>query len=74
MRNLKFGLLEESAARKTGRILMCYSYETDDRLPRAGILHYHVGEQRFLGPRHDLDLTQAALEYLTRSGRIPADV
>jgi hypothetical protein len=49
---------------------MFYSFETDDRLPRSGILHYHVGERRFVGPRHDRELTDAALAFLARSGRI----
>ena len=49
---------------------MFYSFDTDDQLPRSGILHYNLKEQRFLGPRHDAALTAAALEFLTRSGRL----
>jgi hypothetical protein len=53
---------------------MFYSFETEEHLARSGILHYHVGEKRFLGPRHDRELTAAALEFLLRSGRVaPAD-
>ena len=50
---------------------MFYSFDTDENLPRSGILHYHVPEGRFVGPRHDLALTSAALEFLSRNGRIP---
>ena len=35
---------------------MFYSFETEERLPRSGILHYHLGEGRFVGPRHDREL------------------
>ena len=71
MKNLRFGLLEESGMRGGSRILMCYSYETDDRMPRSGILHYAVAEGRFLGPRQTGEITEAALQYLTSSGRLP---
>lgn len=50
---------------------MFYSFDTDANLSRSGILHYHVAEKRFLGPRHDLELTSAALEFLTQNGRLP---
>ena len=50
---------------------MFYSFDTEENLPRSGILHYHVPEGRFVGPRHDLALTSAALEFLCRNGRIP---
>ena len=40
---------------------MFYSFETEENLPRSGILHYHLGEGRFVGPRHDRELTAAAL-------------
>jgi hypothetical protein len=49
---------------------MFYSFETEDRLARSGILHYHVGEGRFVGPRHDPELTNAALAFLAKSGRL----
>lgn len=51
---------------------MFYSFETDERLPRSGILHYHVGERRFVGPRYDNELQEAALAFLTAAGRLPA--
>jgi hypothetical protein len=75
IRNLTFGVLEDSAitTRPTPpRILMCYSFETEERLARSGLLHYDLSQARFLGPRHDTMLTSAALEYLTSTGRIPA--
>jgi hypothetical protein len=75
MRNLRFGFYDDHALPKDTRILMFYSFETDERLPRSGILHYYVTEHRFVGPRHDPALTSAALEFLTRSGRVkPAQV
>jgi hypothetical protein len=49
---------------------MCYSFETEEQLARSGMLHYDVGEARFVGPRHDVMLTSAALEYLATSGLI----
>lgn len=72
MHNLRFGFFDDSGLPKDTRILMFYSFETEDRLPRSGILHYHLGEGRFVGPRHDTELTTAALEFLTREGRVPA--
>ena len=51
---------------------MFYSFETEERLPRSGILHYHLGEGRFVGPRYDNELQQAALAFLTAAGRLPA--
>jgi hypothetical protein len=69
MRNLTFGLFEDGLARDS-RILMFYSFETEENLARSGILHYHVGEGRFMGPRHDRELTSAALDFLQRSGRL----
>ena len=74
MRNLTFGLFEDGLTRDS-RILMFYSFETDEKLARSGILHYHVTEKRFLGPRHDRDLTAAALDFLQSTGRVasPAD-
>jgi len=50
---------------------MFYSFETDGNLSRSGILHYHLGERRFVGPRHDGELTSAALEFLSQNGRLP---
>jgi hypothetical protein len=69
MRNLTFGLFDDGLARDS-RVLMFYSFETEENLPRSGILHYHLGERRFMGPRHDRELTAAALEFLARSGRL----
>ncbi len=72
MHNLSFGLFDDCALPGQGRILILYSYETESHLPRSGILHYDVGARRFLGPRHDQALDLAALDFLARSGRIPA--
>ena len=69
MRNLTFGLFDDGLARDS-RILMFYSFETEEHLARSGILHYHVGERRFMGPRHDRELTAAALDFLHRTGRL----
>jgi hypothetical protein len=71
MRNLTFGFFDDSGLPRDTRILMFYSFETEERLSRSGILHYHVGEKRFVGPHHDHELTRAALEFLTTAGRIP---
>ena len=71
MRNLRFGFFDDSGLPRDTRILMFYSFETEERLARSGILHYHVQEGRFVGPRHDRELTAAALEFLSRNGRIP---
>jgi len=71
MRNLRFGFFDDSGLPRDTRILIFYSFETDGNLPRSGILHYHLGEGRFVGPRHHGELTSAALEFLTREGRIP---
>jgi hypothetical protein len=70
MRNLRFDLFDDCGLPRETRILMFYSFETEQRMPRSGILHYHLGEGRFVGPRHDRELTAAALEFLTRSGRL----
>jgi hypothetical protein len=70
MRNLRFNIFEDCGQPRESRILMFYSFDTDDQLPRSGILHYNLKEQRFLGPRHDAALTAAALDFLTRAGRI----
>lgn len=72
MRNLSFGFFDDSGMPKESRILMFYSFETDENLPRSGILHYHIGEGRFVGPRHDKELTAAALVFLSRAGRLPS--
>lgn len=69
MRNLTFGVFDDGMARES-RILMFYSFETEENLPRSGILHYHLAEKRFMGPRHDRELTAAALDFLQRSGRL----
>jgi hypothetical protein len=72
MRNLTFGFFENSGLPRDSRILMFYSFETEESLPRSGILHYHLIEGRFVGPRHDRELTSAALEFLNQHGRIPS--
>lgn len=71
MRNLTFGLFDDSGQPRESRILMFYSFETDENLPRSGILHYHITEGRFVGPRHDKELTSAALAFLDAQGRLP---
>jgi hypothetical protein len=70
MRNLKFNFFENSGFSRKSRILMFYSFETEANLPRSGILHYNLEEQRFQGPRHDIELTAAALDFLADSGRV----
>jgi hypothetical protein len=70
MRNLNFGFFDDSGQPRESRILMFYSFETEERLARSGILHYHLVERRFVGPRHDSELTQAALAFLEKSGRL----
>jgi hypothetical protein len=71
LRNLHFDFFDDSGLPRESRILMFYSFETDEHLQRSGILHYHVSEGRFVGPRHDVELTSAALDFLSHSGRIP---
>lgn len=71
MHNLRFDFFDDSGMSKKSRILMFYSFDTDANLPRSGILHYHLGEGRFVGPRHDRELTSAALDFLASSGRLP---
>ncbi len=70
MHNLRFGFFDDSGMSRQTRILMFYSFDTEANLPRSGILHYHLGEGRFVGPRYDLELTSAALEFLNSSGRL----
>jgi hypothetical protein len=70
LRNLHFDFFDDSGLPRESRILMFYSFETEERLQRSGILHYHVSERRFVGPRHDAELTTAALDFLSQSGRI----
>jgi hypothetical protein len=70
MRKINFGFFDDSGQPRESRILMFYSFETDERLARSGILHYHVAEHRFVGPRHDSELTEAALAFLEKSGRL----
>lgn len=72
MRNLSFGFFDDSGMPRESRILIFYSFDTDENLPRSGILHYHIGEGRFVGPRHDKELTSAALAFLANAGRLPA--
>jgi hypothetical protein len=74
MRKLDFGFFDDSGQPRDSRILMFYSFETEERLSRSGILHYHVGERRFVGPRHDAELTNAALAFLAKSGRLGEQV
>ena len=71
MRNLRFGFFDDSGLPRESRILMFYSFDTEENLTRSGILHYHVPEHRFVGPRHDAELTSAALAFLSSNGRIP---
>jgi len=70
MKKISFGFFDDSGQPRQSRILMFYSFETDQSLARSGILHYHVAEKRFLGPRHDPEITNAALEFLQKSGRL----
>lgn len=70
MRNLRFDFFDDSGLPKESRILMFYSFDTEANLPRSGILHYHLGEGRFVGPRHDRELTAAAMQFLVSSGRV----
>ncbi|HEY7411027.1 MAG TPA: hypothetical protein VII13_09810 [Vicinamibacteria bacterium] len=70
MRNLTFRFFDDSRPMPDERILMFYSFDTEENLPRSGILHYHVSERRFVGPRHDQALTSAALEFLSQAGRV----
>lgn len=71
MRNLKFGIFENSGMPRESRILLFYTFETADNLTRSGILHYHVVEGRFMGPHNERELTKAALAFLSDSGRLP---
>jgi hypothetical protein len=70
MRNLTFNFFENSGFSRKSRILMFYSFETEENLPRSGILHYNLEERRFQGPRHDDELTAAAFDFLASSGRV----
>jgi hypothetical protein len=70
MNNLTFGFFDDSGPSRANRILMFYSFETEEHLARSGILHYHPEEQRFVGPRHDRELIDAALAFLVSSGRL----
>jgi hypothetical protein len=70
MRNLRFDFFDNSGLPSESRVLMFYSFETEENLSRSGILHYHLQEQRFMGPRHDRELTTAALDFLSQQGRI----
>jgi hypothetical protein len=71
MRNLSFGFFDDSGMPRESRILIFYSFDTEENLPRSGILHYHIAEGRFVGPRHDKELTSAALTFLSEAGRLP---
>ena len=57
MKNLRFDFFDDSGLPRESRVLMFYSFETEERLARSGILHYNLGEKRFMGPRHDRELT-----------------
>ena len=72
MKKISFGFFDDSGQPRGSRILMFYSFETERALARSGILHYHLGERRFVGPRHDPELTSAALAFLESSGRLAA--
>jgi len=72
MRNLTFGFFDDSGLPRDSRVLMFYSFETEEHFSRSGILHYHLAEGRFVGPRHDAELTAAALDFLSRNGRLSA--
>jgi hypothetical protein len=72
MHNLSFRFFDDGRPSGPEWILMFYSFDTENNLSRSGILHYHLGERRFLGPRHDQELTSAALEFLGRAGRLSA--
>ncbi len=71
MRNLKFGFFDGSGLPKESRILLFYSFDGENSLPRSGILHYHLQEKRFVGPEYDAELQRAALDFLNQSGRLP---
>jgi hypothetical protein len=71
MRNLTFGFFDDSGLPRDSRILMFYSFDTEENLSRSGILHYHLNERRFVGPRHDRELTSAAMQFLVSNGRVP---
>ncbi len=73
MKKISFGFFDDSGQPRASRILMFYSFETEESLARSGILHYHLDEQRFVGPRHDRELTDAALAFLRSSGRLARD-
>jgi hypothetical protein len=70
MKKVSFGFFDDSGQPRESRILMFYSFETEECLGRSGILHYHLAERRFVGPRHDSELTEAALAFLQKSGRL----
>jgi hypothetical protein len=70
MRNLTFGFFDDSGLPRESRILMFYSFDTEENLPGSGILHYHMNEGRFVGPRHDRELTSAAMQFLVSNGRV----
>ena len=71
MRNIRFDFFDDSGLPRDSRILMFYSFETEENFARSGILHYHITERRFVGPQLDGELTQAALDFMNRSGRLP---
>jgi hypothetical protein len=73
MKRISFGFFDDSGQPRASRILMFYSFETEESLTRSGILHYRLDEQRFVGPRHDRELTDAALAFLRSSGRLTGD-
>jgi len=73
MKKISFGFFDDSGQPRSSRILMFYSFETEESLTRSGILHYHLVEQRFVGPRHDRELTEAALAFLRSSGRLASE-
>ena len=70
LQNIHFGFFDDSGMPRETRILMFYSFDGEGQSPRSGIMHYNVGERRFVGPRHDHELTEAALQFLKASGRL----
>ncbi len=70
LQNIQFGFYDDSGLRDRERILIFYSFETEDHLSRSGILHYHTEQKRFLGPCHDTELTSAAIDFLSENGRL----
>ena len=71
MKKISFGFFDDSGQPRGSRILMFYSFETEQSLGRSGILHYRLDERRFVGPRHDAELTTPRSRSCSSSGRLP---